>query len=363
MNNSQPYNQRIISMKDYRALHPESDRITPLPMLSPLSDNSPQSSDYSDYTVQLGGSIRSAAKDKGSHSSLRYTGPVESRNSFNECHVSPLGNQKATFKLSRCNGSLQSLHKSRLSSAPPSTPPFGGKRPIPRSRLSQNPFKKNTSETDGSTSSFLTSTSFSSISSLPFSSLSSSSSTNWSSASSLKNDVLSISIVQRSSSKEVKATLTQLAESTEASASEEVVEAQCAMIARIAKDAYYQVVISKYGGARILCHILKHFCHNASIVESCCSTMQQMPHSPHLQEHAVELLLSVMEDHPDSIHVQSAACQTLLAILGIGNSSYDIPRLSELLDRAAHMYLTPAGLQSLHSLRKLLLERSSTVDK
>ena len=53
-----------------------------------------------------------------------------------------------------------------------------------------------------------------------------------------------MTIAQRSSSKEVKAILTLLAEATEETASEEIVEAQCAMIARMALDAYYQEYVS-----------------------------------------------------------------------------------------------------------------------
>jgi hypothetical protein len=180
---------------------------------------------------------------------------------------------------------------------------------------------------------------------------------------------MAISIAQRSSSKEVKAILTQLAEATAETASEDVVEAQCAMIARMALDAYYQVVISKYGGARIMCHVLKQFLHNASILESCCSTLQRMPHAPYLQQCGVELLMSAMDYHPDSIHVQSAACATLAAILTTAAATpattavatvidYDHSRLSDLVDRAAHMFLTPAGLKSVRTLKNLLLERS-----
>lgn len=179
---------------------------------------------------------------------------------------------------------------------------------------------------------------------------------------------MAITIAQRSSSKEVKAILTLLAEATEENASEEVVEAQCAMIARLALDAYYQVVISKYGGARILCHVLKHFVHNASILESCCSTLQRMSHAHCLQQYGIELLMSAMDYHPDSIHVQSAACETLAAILTTTHTNTnnmtntegmsvdcDYARLSELVDRAAHMFLTPAGLKSVRTLRNLLL--------
>lgn len=175
-----------------------------------------------------------------------------------------------------------------------------------------------------------------------------------------------MTIAQRSSSKEVKAILTLLAEATEDTASEEVVEAQCAMIARIALDAYYQVVISKYGGAQILCHVVKHFLHNASIVESCCSTLQRMPHAPHLQQHGIEVLMSAMDYHPESIHVQSATSETLVAILTTTSTgaagttttiACDYSRLSDLVDRAAHMFLTPAGLKSVRTLRNILQER------
>jgi len=169
--------------------------------------------------------------------------------------------------------------------------------------------------------------------------------------------------------------LTELAELTGSSPElVEQVEIQCGLVAQLAADAYYQVVISKYGGARILCHVMKHFAENASIQESCCAALQLMPHAPYLQEttEGVELLMQAMEHHTASIHVQSAASQALWGILQQQNGNaaeHLLPgqeeraALLELLERASQMFLTPTGVQSVRSLKQLLLSSEDQDDE
>ena len=147
--------------------------------------------------------------------------------------------------------------------------------------------------------------------------------------------------------------LRELAETTIESASEveSAVEQHCSTIAQLTIDAYYMVVISKFGGSRIIGHIMKLFRENATIQESCCFIFQKMAHNSHVQEFGVDLILDAMEFHPGSVYVQSAGCEALSEILkGSNASSNDIKiqeeRLKQLVGQASEMYLTPAARQS-----------------
>lgn len=150
--------------------------------------------------------------------------------------------------------------------------------------------------------------------------------------------------------------LTQLA--GEGQLDEDMVEAHCGTLAQLVSDAYYQVVVSKYGGVQILCHVMQSFPLNTNILESCCSCLERIPHHQHLQLHGGAILKECLELHPQSIHVQSAACQALAALLEHRSDTLVLPEgLDDLLDLAMHMYLTPRGRQAAQRVRQLLSER------
>ena len=174
--------------------------------------------------------------------------------------------------------------------------------------------------------------------------------------SSLRNERMVIQIAQRSSSKEVKGMLTQLA--GHSLLDEEKAEAHCGILAQLVSDSYYQVVISKYGGPQILCHVMKSYPNNTSILESCCTCLERMPHHPHLQSHGGEALKACLEAHPRSIHVQSAACQALSALLDRASETLVLPvGLDDLVHLATQMYLTPAGRRAADRVCQLLSKR------
>ena len=139
---------------------------------------------------------------------------------------------------------------------------------------------------------------------------------------------------------------------------EEKAEAHCGILAQLVSDSYYQVVISKYGGPQILCHVMKSYPNNTSILESCCTCLERMPHHPYLQSHGGEALKACLEAHPRSIHVQSAACQALSALLDRASETLVLPvGLDDLVHLATQMYLTPAGRRAADRVCQLLSKR------
>lgn len=175
---------------------------------------------------------------------------------------------------------------------------------------------------------------------------------------SFRNEHMIIQIAQRSSSKEVKSILTQLAGDNPLD--EKTVESYCSSLALLVSDSYYQVIVSKYGGALILCHLMKTYPDNTSIQESCCSCLERMPHHPHMRAYGGQVLKECLERNPQSIHIQSAACQALEALLEHAKDTdvLALPDdLDDLLEVATHMYLTPNGRRAADRVRHLLSER------
>ena len=174
--------------------------------------------------------------------------------------------------------------------------------------------------------------------------------------SSLRNERMVIQIAQRSSSKEVKSMLTQLAGENLLDA--DTAEAHCGTLAQLVSDSYYQVVISKYGGAQILCHVMNSYPNNTSILESCCTCLERMPHHPYLQSQGGEALKECLQAHPQSIHVQSAACQALAALIEHASDTLVLPvGLDDLVRLATQMYLTPGGRRAAARICQLLSDR------
>lgn len=139
---------------------------------------------------------------------------------------------------------------------------------------------------------------------------------------------------------------------------EECAESHCEALARLAEDSFYSVIISKHGGARILCKTMEAFFNNTSIQESCCLCLAHLPHQRYLQTEGISVLKDCLEGHPQSAHVQSAACRAWAALLRHATDELVLPDgLDELVERAAHMFLTPAGRRAADRVRKLLLER------
>ena len=113
-------------------------------------------------------------------------------------------------------------------------------------------------------------------------------------------------------------------EATDDEAVVRVVEHHCSLLANLVTDAYYKVVIAKFGGARILSTILRRFQSYATIQESSLRSLVYLAHSPYLQEKqgtGIKIILRSMQAHPSSIHVQSAACQALWSILNVKRST------------------------------------------
>lgn len=172
-----------------------------------------------------------------------------------------------------------------------------------------------------------------------------------------RNQRMVIQIAQRSSSKEVKSILTQLADSSKMN--EETVECHCSTLASVLSDSYYQVVISKYGGPAILCNVMQAFPNNCFIQESCCNCLERMAQHPHLQTHGGQILRQCLARQPASIHVQSSACQALAALLEQeGNDQLVIPNdLHTFFQPDSGMVLTAGGRRAAERIHDLLLER------
>ena len=181
----------------------------------------------------------------------------------------------------------------------------------------------------------------------------SSSSLNWSGSA-------VIQVAQRSNGASVKAVIAELQKHCEAATegSSNYVSAEgpahvpleeCGMLALWAVDAYYKVLISKYGGIEATVTAMKTFPEDAELQAYCCTTLKHMSNKVSVQQAGgVHALGMAMKCHPKSIHVQSEACEALKSqdALLSQEPTHILEELLLLVSHAKEMYLTQAGRTS-----------------
>jgi hypothetical protein len=131
-------------------------------------------------------------------------------------------------------------------------------------------------------------------------------------------------IAQRStSSKTVKKTLSDLQDSCDSSNTKgtqtarggaAAPQSECALLAQLAIDDYYKVVIGKNKGILTICSVMRCYPDNASVQASCCTILHLLAtsHQNEInQTGGVSLIVSALQNHSKSRQVQSVACEAL----------------------------------------------------
>jgi hypothetical protein len=124
---------------------------------------------------------------------------------------------------------------------------------------------------------------------------------------------------------------------------------ECGMLSLWAVDAYYQVLISKYGGIDAIVTAMRVFPNSAELQAYGCQTLKNMSNTLASQKAGgVTALADAMGLHPQSIHVQSEACEALQSQSTIlAQEPIEVLQsLLPLLEHAKDMYLTPKGRTS-----------------
>ena len=186
-------------------------------------------------------------------------------------------------------------------------------------------------------------------------SCSSTSSMNW-------NGSGVIQMAQRSNGATVKAVISNLKQQCEAGHSgnsdRRVPLEECAMLSLWAVDAYYKVLISKYGGLVAIVTAMKVFPTEDELQASCCSALKHLSNKLAVhQAGGTSALIAAMEYHPQSIQVQSEACEALKNQASLlAQEPVDVLRkLLPLVQHAEQMYLTETGRASAVFLKNLLV--------
>ena len=137
---------------------------------------------------------------------------------------------------------------------------------------------------------------------------------------------------------------------------------ECAMLAQIASDAYYRVVIGTSGGVEAIATAMKAFPMHQNIQESCCSALGRLCDRNGNNTAVVESLgglqaiMAAMKNHTDSIAVQSEACEalrkmsTLIVTEARKSGKGFLDELQGLLSAAKEMYITPSAKKSAEQL-------------
>ena len=92
---------------------------------------------------------------------------------------------------------------------------------------------------------------------------------------------------------------------------------ECAMLAEIADDAFYRVVIRSANGIATIVRAMKVFTEYASLQEVCCNSLENLyvRNGSDLQDEknveSIQQIVAAMRMHTSSVAVQSAACDAL----------------------------------------------------
>ena len=124
---------------------------------------------------------------------------------------------------------------------------------------------------------------------------------------------------------------------------------ECTMLSLWAVDAYYKVLISKYGGIEAVVTAMKVFPSCADLQTCCCNTLKNIGNKQSVhQEGGVSALAAAMRFHPQSIQVQSEACEALQSQVPMlpEERREVLEELLPLLHHAKEMYLTHTGRSS-----------------
>jgi hypothetical protein len=127
---------------------------------------------------------------------------------------------------------------------------------------------------------------------------------------------------------------------------------ECALLAHIANDAYYRVVIGSVNGVTVIIKAMKAFPRHAMLQEACCTSLGnlcQRNGSNQLQLQncgGIHQIIDAMNMHPTSIAVQSAACEALRSMSAFifapqsRQSPQTLNEIVELLTKVKTMYIT-----------------------
>lgn len=127
---------------------------------------------------------------------------------------------------------------------------------------------------------------------------------------------------------------------------------ECALLAHISNDAYYQAVIGSVNGVTVMIKAMKVFPQHAMLQEACCTSLGNLcqrngANQLQLQNGCgIHQIIDAMNTHSTSIAVQSAACGALrsLSTFILEPQSRQCPQtlneIAELLAKAQRMYIT-----------------------
>ena len=124
---------------------------------------------------------------------------------------------------------------------------------------------------------------------------------------------------------------------------------ECTMLSLWAVDAYYKVLISKYGGIEAVVTAMMTFPASADLQACCCKILKNIGNKQSVRNAGgVAALATAMQHHSQSIQVQSEACEALKSqVPMLPSESRDVLQgLLPLLHHAKEMYLTQAGKSS-----------------
>ena len=151
-----------------------------------------------------------------------------------------------------------------------------------------------------------------------------------------------------------------------------VPDQECSVLAQVAQDAYYRVVIGSSNGVAVLIHAMNCFPHEASLQEACCQALGNLCEkngSNQLavqKEDGIKAIVTAMRHHPSSIAVQSAACETLRVLSSLILTHASVPHkpspllndVIQLVQHATDMYITPTTKESAEQLLSVLTENA-----
>ena len=151
-----------------------------------------------------------------------------------------------------------------------------------------------------------------------------------------------------------------------------VPDQECSVLAQVAQDAYYRVVIGSSNGVAVLIHAMNCFPQEAALQEACCQALGNLCEkngSNQLavqKEDGIKAIVTAMRYHSSSIAVQSAACETLRVLSSLILAHASVPHrpspllndVIQLVQHATDMYITPTTKESAEQLLSLLTENA-----
>ena len=141
---------------------------------------------------------------------------------------------------------------------------------------------------------------------------------------------------------------------------------ECAMLAQIANDAYYRVVIGTAGGIEAIIAAMHVFSDDAGIQEAACAALGRLCERNGSNQALVErsggvqAIVGAMRSHTQNIGVQSEACEALKKMSALiisyarAAGKQVMPELLQLLQHAKVMYITPSGRASAEQLLTMI---------